>query len=126
LGIESPVTGFGELAAADTHALADRAQHFAVAVQLQELAVLARRHPGIALVVEIEGADQILHLQSLHEAPVGGIDDNAILLAIADPDIAILWIDRQAMGGIELALADFIAEPLADKFSVLGQMKDAG
>ena len=74
--------------------------------------------------VEVDRANQVLHRQSADELAVGGIDHDAILLAVADPHIAILGVDGEAMSGIELALAHFIAEPLADKLAVLGQVDD--
>src|SRR5678815_5636297 len=126
LGIKYPIAGFGELAGAHTHAVAHRAQHLAVTVELEELAVLARRHPGIALMVEVQGADQVAHLQGLYELAVGRIDNDAILFAVADPHIAILGIDGEAVGRVELALPHFIAEPLVDELAVLGEMDDAG
>ena len=76
--------------------------------------------------VEVQGADQVLHAHGADELAVRRIDDDAILFAVADPHIAILGIDRKAMGGIELALAHFIAEPLADILAVLGQVQHAG
>src|SRR6185437_894375 len=125
VAIEHPVARLGELAGADAHAIAHRAHNLAVTIELEELAVLARRHPGVALVVEVQGADQIAHREGLLELAVAGIDHDAILLAVADPHIAIGGIHRHAVGGIELALPDLVAEPLAHEFAVLGQVENA-
>jgi hypothetical protein len=47
---------------ADPHAVADRSEDLAGAIELQELAVLSARHPRLAVRVEIQGAHEISHL----------------------------------------------------------------
>src|SRR3569833_4028714 len=83
---EHPVACLDELAGADAHAVTYRADHLAVARQLEELAILARGHPRITLMVEVQGADQILHRHGADELAIPGIDDDAVLLAVEDPD----------------------------------------
>jgi hypothetical protein len=77
------------LTGANPHSIADRAEHFAIPIELQELTVLAAGHPWIAVRVEPERADKISHLHRPEELPVRTVHDNAILLAIADPDVSI-------------------------------------
>src|SRR5688572_1442736 len=96
LAVEDEIAGLGELSRTDAHAVADRTHDLAGAIQFEELAVLAAAHPGIALRIEMKGADQITGLQGAQELAVAAIDDDAILLAIADPDIAIAGIDGKA------------------------------
>src|SRR5947208_2597096 len=45
--VHDQVAGFDELTAPYTHSVADRTEHLAVPVQLQELAVLTGRHPRL-------------------------------------------------------------------------------
>ena len=123
--VKYPIAGFDELAGSDAHAVADRAEHFAVAIQLQELAILTARHPWVALRIELERANEISHLHRLEEFAVAGVDDDSILLAVADPDVAVCGIDGESMNRIEFSLADTVAIPLVDEFAVLIQMDDA-
>src|SRR6202012_1809541 len=58
------------------------------------------------------------------EFSVPGINHQEILLAVADPDIAIAWIHRNAMRHAELALAHAVAEPLVHELAGTVQMDD--
>ncbi len=53
------------------HAVSDRTEYLAVSIQLQELTVLPRRHPRIAVRVEVQRAHQVPHLHRLEERAVG-------------------------------------------------------
>src|SRR5438552_5330051 len=75
--VHDPVAGFDELAGPYTHSVTDRAEHFSVPVQLQELAILAARHPWLAVRIKIKGAHEVSHLHRLEELAVAGIDDDA-------------------------------------------------
>src|SRR6266508_5538079 len=86
--VHGPIAGFDELPGPDTHAVADRPENLAIPVQLQELAILSGRHPGLAVRVEIQRAHEVSHLHRLEERAIRGIDDDAIFLAVADPDVA--------------------------------------
>ena len=96
----------------------------AIPVELQELAVLAARHPRLAVRVEIQRAHQISHLHRLEELAVAGIDDDPILLAVADPDIAVVGIDGEPVGRAEFSLPDLVAVPLIDELAVLVEVDD--
>src|SRR5262245_28635284 len=85
--VHDPVTGFDELTRTDAHAVADRTEHFPGAIQLQELPVLPRCHPRLAVRIEVERAHQIPHLHRLEEPAVTRVDDDAVFLAVADPDV---------------------------------------
>src|SRR6185436_1830242 len=78
--VHDPVAGFDELAGPDTHAVSDRTEHLSIPIQLQELAILAARHPWLPMRVEIEGAHQVSHGHRLEELAVAGIDDDPIFL----------------------------------------------
>src|SRR5262245_16586069 len=47
--IHRPVAGLDELTVADAHAVANRTDHFAAAIELQELSVLPTCHPRLAV-----------------------------------------------------------------------------
>ena len=79
------------------------------AIELQELAILPARHPWLAVRVEVERADEVSHLHRLEELPVARIDDDPILLAVADPDVAVGGIDGEAMSRAELSLSHLVA-----------------
>src|SRR5688500_19681546 len=63
--VHGPVAGLDELAVADAHAVPDGADDGTVAGHLQELPVLAARHPRIAFRVDVQFAHQISHLLRL-------------------------------------------------------------
>src|SRR5262245_5427778 len=65
--VHHPITGFDELPGADAHAVADGSENLAVTIHFQELAVLAARHPWLAVGVEIQRAHEISHLHRLEE-----------------------------------------------------------
>jgi hypothetical protein len=41
----------------------------------------------------MKGADQVSHVHRLEELAITTIDDDSILLAIADPDIAVCGVN---------------------------------
>src|SRR5258705_394076 len=76
-------------------------------------------HPRFAVRVEIQRAHQVSRLHRLHERAVRGVHHDAIFLAVADPDVAGSWIDREPVYRAEFSLADFVAVPLRDELAVL-------
>ena len=120
------VGGLDRLTRPPARAIADRAEHPATPVQSQYLAILSARHPRIAVRVEADRADQISHLQGLEKVSILRINDDAILLSIADPDIAVGGIHRDAMGHAEFALPDAVAKPLIDEFAIFVQLQNTG
>src|SRR5207247_7362282 len=113
-----------ELAGPHTHAVPDRADDLAVPIQLQELAILAARHPRLAVRIEIEGAHEVSHLQCLEKFSVARIDDDPIFLAVADPDVTIRGIDGEPMCRAEFSLSHLVPVPLIDEFAVLVEVDD--
>src|SRR5579864_6923805 len=69
--------------------------------------------------VKGDGAHEVSHLDGLDELPVGGINDKTIFLTVAQPHVAGLGIDGDAMDHAEFSLSDAVAIPLIDKFAVL-------
>src|SRR5687768_4304941 len=120
--VHGPVAGLDELAVADAHAVPDCADDVAVPGHLQELPVLAARHPRIAFRVEVQRAHQVSHLHRLQEFTVSRIDDDAVILAVTDPDVAVRGIDCEPVCRVELAWSDFVAEPLILELAVLVEM----
>jgi hypothetical protein len=89
------------------------------------LAILTACHPWIPVGVKPECANEIPHLHRFEEFAVAAVDDNSILLAVTDPDIAICWIYREPMNGIELSGADTVTVPLVDELARLIKMDDS-
>src|SRR5262249_17998236 len=116
--------GLDELSGADPHAVADGADHGAVPIELQELAVLTAGHPRLTVRVEVERAHEISHLHRLEELAVTRINDDAVFLAVAHPDVAVGRIDGEAMRRAELPLPHLIAVPLIDELAVLVETHD--
>ena len=123
--VKNPVAGFDELAGSDPHSVTDRTEHLAIPVQLQELAILSARHPRVAVRVKMEGANEVSHLHRLEEFAVAAIDDDTILLAVANPDITVCGVNGQPMDRVEFSLSDTVAVPLIDEFAALIEMDDA-
>jgi hypothetical protein len=122
--VHDPVAGFDELAGADTHSVTDRTEYFSIAVELQELAILSARHPGLAVRVKVEGADEVSHLHGFEELAVARIDDDTVFLAVADPDITVSGINREPMDGAEFPWSDLIPVPLIDEGAVPVEVYD--
>src|SRR2546425_3385821 len=117
--VKNPVAGFDELSGSDPHSVTDRSEHLASQVQLQELAILTARHPWIAVRVKMEGANEVSRLHRFKELAIAAIDDDAILLAVADPDIAVRRINGEPMDRVEFSLSDTVSVPLIDEFAGL-------
>src|SRR2546427_257263 len=73
----------------------------------------------------MEGANEVSHLHRSEELAVATIDDDTVLLAVADPDIAVCGINGEPMNRIEFSLSDTVAIPLIDEFAGLIEMDDA-
>src|SRR5689334_22651345 len=97
LFVENPVARFDKLSQANAHAIADGTDNPAVPVQFQELAVLTAGHPGVATRVELKCANKISHLHRPEELSVAAVNDDAVLLTIADPDVTIRRIHSKAV-----------------------------
>ena len=54
----------------------------------QELAILTARHPRIAMRIKMQGTNEVPPLHGSEEFPIAGIDNDSILLAISNPDVA--------------------------------------
>ena len=67
---------------------------------LQELPVLTTRHPRVAVGIKPEGANEVSHLHRPEELAVPAVDDDAVLLTVADPDVATGRIDCEMSGRI--------------------------
>ena len=74
--------------------------------------------------VEIKRAHQVSHLHRPEEFSVAAVDDDAIFLAVANPDIAVCRIDGEPMGRAEFSLAHLVAVPLIDELAVLVDTDD--
>src|SRR5262249_25476344 len=125
LFIKNPITRFDEMTRSDTHTVTDRADDTSVAIQLQELAVLSACHPWIAVGIEMECADEISHLHGSQELAIGTVDDDSILLPVADPDVTVGGIDCEPMGRVEFTLSDTVAVPLINELTGFIQVNDA-
>src|SRR5580704_6372205 len=122
--VHDPVAGFDELADADTHSVPDRTEYSAIAVQLQELAILSARHPWLAVRVKVEGAHEVSHLHGFEEPAVARIDDDTVFLAVADPDLTVCGINGEPMDRAEFPWSDLIPVPLIDEGAVLVEVYD--
>ena len=56
--------------------------------------------------------------------PSARIDDDPIFFAVADPDVAVVGIDGEAVCRAEFSLSHLVAEPLIDEPAVLVEMND--
>src|SRR5262245_52914094 len=122
--VHRPVAGLDELPVADAHAVSDGAEHVAVPIQFQKLAVLTAGHPWLSVRIEIQRAHEIPHLHRLEKLALSRIDDDAVFLAVADPDVAIGRIDGESVRRAELPLPYFVAIPLVDELAVLVETND--
>src|SRR3954468_13384785 len=84
--VPADIAGLAHFAVATAGAVADHAQHLAVAADMQVLTVAAGADPQLTLGIERDVAGQVAHLHGLLEAAVRREDDETILLAVADPD----------------------------------------
>src|SRR5258708_38018210 len=119
LPVHAPVAGFDELTGPDPHAVANRTEDRAIPAQPQELAILTAGHPWLAVPVKVESTHEVSHLHRLEEPAVARIDDDAIFLPVADPDIAVGRIDGEPMGRTDFSLSHFVAVPFIDECAVL-------
>src|SRR5688572_12016609 len=122
--VHHPIARFNELSVADAHAIADRTENLPAAIHLQKLPVLAACHPRLPMRIEIQRAYEISHLHRLQKFAVARIDDDAVVLTVADPDVPSGRIDSEAVCRVELALPDFVTEPLVLEFAVLVDMNN--
>jgi hypothetical protein len=63
-------------------------------------------------------------LNRLDEFAVSGIDDDAVLLAVADVHVAVIGIDGDPMDHTEVSLPGVVAKPFLDEFAVLIEVPD--
>src|SRR6185437_16417835 len=126
VAVPGHIGGFDGLSRPTARAISHRAQHGAIAIQFQQLTVLAAGHPEVSVTVETNGAHQIAHLDGAAENTALGVNHQAILFTVADPDVAILRVYGHAVRHAELALADAVAEPLIDELAGPVQVDDAG
>src|SRR5579872_4934205 len=75
--------------------------------------------------VDKEGANKIPHLDGFDEFAISVIDDDPILLAVANINVAVVGIDGQAMHHAEVSRSGAVAKPLLDEFAVLIEAQDA-
>src|SRR5262245_16671661 len=70
----------------------------------------------------MECANEVSHLHRFEELAVGVIHDDTILLAVADPDIAICRVNGEPMSRVEFSLSDTVSIPLTDESAGLVQV----
>src|SRR5262245_19400255 len=124
LRIHCHVAGFDELSFPSPGSVADRPEDVAVPVDLEDLPVLSGRQPELSVRADVERALQVSHLDRLDELSVRVVDEEPVFLAIADVDVAVGGIDRDAMDHAEVSLAGVVAEPLVDEFAVLVEVQN--
>src|ERR1700722_15911466 len=69
--------------------------------------------------IEFERAHQISCLNCFEELAVRGVDNDTILLAISNPDVAVGRVHSESMDHAEFSLSDVVAIPLIEKTAVL-------
>jgi hypothetical protein len=101
LRIHGQLAGLAPIALASARPGSQRADYVGVPVHLHKLTIQAGSRPHVAKAVKVDGANQVLHLNRPDKLPVRGVLNNAVLLAIADPDYAGLRIYRAPVGAVE-------------------------
>src|SRR6185437_6184425 len=96
-----------------------------VPVDLEDLTVLPGRQPELPARIDVEPARQIPHLDRPAELALRAVDDEPVLFAVAEIDVAVGRIDRNGVNHAEVALARVIAEPLVDELPVPVEMEHA-
>src|SRR5579863_5808929 len=83
---------------------------------------MPRCNPNIIFGIEANGTDKIPELHSFDKFSIAAINNEAVLLAVAQPHIASPWIDRDAVHHGEFSRSPAVTIPLIDEPSVLVEM----
>src|SRR5579862_6965137 len=77
------------------------------------------------MIVKMQRANEVPHLDGPDKMAVCGIDDDPKVLAVADPNVAGYRIHRRPMGAVEFPRSAIVTIPLIDEIAILIEVQYA-